>query len=533
MIDAEKAPELMLQAGRDAEQAGDLETALRAYTDALAGMDVGGSLATRAEILRCMARVYHKRGDYNEALDAAQRSLDLADQSDEPEQVVAALYAVAISEQFLGRLDRAESMYLRAASIAQSLEHAPLIAIVQQNLATIASIRGDLAAALERSRAALKEFRRGQDVRAASHVLSNIAMTYADMHDFPAAQATLDEAHRHASAAGDLDLLAHIELNRANLLLRIGERDEARPHCDRAFELYTRLESKSGLAETYKCYGLMYRESDKPALAEAHLAMVVQLAQQCEDPLLEAEAEYERALVLLSQGRNADVLQALNRAQRLFTELRVTRQVVDIEQRLDRLQETYLQVVRAWAESIESKDLYTAGHCGRVADYTCLLAEAAGFTGRDLVWIRMGAFLHDVGKTAVPEQILNKPGPLTEEEWVVMKAHSSAGDDIVKDLHFPFDVRPIVRNHHERWDGTGYPDGLKGDDIPLTARILCIADIYDALTTSRSYRPAFSHDQALAIMDGLAGQGVDPELYRMFRVRVLGSAAQEASAVTA
>ena len=113
MIDAEKAPELMLQAGRDAEQAGDLETALRAYTDALAGMDVGGSLATRAEILRCMARVYHKRGDYNEALDAAQRSLDLADQSDEPEQVVAALNAVAISEQFLGRLDRAQSLYQR------------------------------------------------------------------------------------------------------------------------------------------------------------------------------------------------------------------------------------------------------------------------------------------------------------------------------------------------------------------------------------------------------------------------------------
>ncbi len=533
MIDADKAPEVRLQAGRDAEQRGDLEAALRAYAEALAGVSTPGNASTRAEVLRCMARVYHKRGDYNEALDAAQRSLELAEQCQEPEQVVAALNAVAISEQFLGRLERAESMYLRAADIAQSLEHAPLIAIVEQNLATIASIRGDLATALEHYRAALREFRRSRDVRAASHVLSNIAMTYADMHDFPAAQATLDEAHRHASTAGDLDLLAHIELNRANLLLRIGERDEARPHCDRAFELYTRLESKSGLAETYKCYGLMYRESDKPALAEAHLSTVVQLARQCEDPLLEAEAEYERALVLMNQGRNADVLQALSRAQHLFSDLRVTRQVADVEQRLDRLQETYLQVVRAWAESIESKDLYTAGHCGRVADYACLLAEAAGFGGRDLVWIRMGAFLHDVGKTAVPEQILNKPGPLTDDEWVVMKTHSTVGDDIVRDLNFPFDVRPIVRNHHERWDGSGYPDGLAGDRIPLTARILCIADIYDALTTSRAYRPAFSHDQALAIMDGLAGQGVDPELYHVFRARVLTAASSPTQPIPA
>ncbi len=104
-----------------------------------------------------------------------------------------------------------------------------------------------------------------------------------------------------------------------------------------------------------------------------------------------------------------------------------------------------------------------------------------------------------------------------------MQTHTTVGDQIVSELKFPFDIRPIVRNHHERWDGSGYPDGLKGEAIPVTARILCIADVYDAITTTRSYRPAFTHEEALKIMDGLAGSTLDPDLYHLFRTRVLGA----------
>src|SRR5690606_25841802 len=105
-----------------------------------------------------------------------------------------------------------------------------------------------------------------------------------------------------------------------------------------------------------------------------------------------------------------------------------------------------------------------------------------------------------VGKIEVPAEILNKPGKLTSEEWREMQAHTTAGDRIVAELEFPWDIGPIVRSHHERWDGSGYPDGISGDAIPLTARILCIADVYDALTTTRSYRPALSREEALEIM---------------------------------
>ena len=133
-----------------------------------------------------------------------------------------------------------------------------------------------------------------------------------------------------------------------------------------------------------------------------------------------------------------------------------------------------------------------------------------------MTWLRMGAFLHDVGKTEVPVEVLNKPSGLTPEEWELMKAHTTKGDEIVAALEFPWEIRPIVRSHHEKWDGTGYPDRLAGYDIPLHARILCIADVFDALTTTRSYRPALSRAEALRIMTRDAGKHFDPELLEIF-----------------
>jgi putative nucleotidyltransferase with HDIG domain len=197
--------------------------------------------------------------------------------------------------------------------------------------------------------------------------------------------------------------------------------------------------------------------------------------------------------------------------------LQASADVSNIDSRLDNLEQTFLRVMQRWGESIESKDVYTRGHCERVADYACLLARQVGIAGRDLTWFRMGAFLHDVGKIEVPEAILNKPGQLTAEEWVVMQRHTTAGDEIVSKLGFAWDIRPIVRNHHEQWAGTGYPDGLAGEGIPLHARILCVADVYDALTTARAYRPALSRDEALRIMERDAGRVLDPNLFRLFR----------------
>jgi putative nucleotidyltransferase with HDIG domain len=134
----------------------------------------------------------------------------------------------------------------------------------------------------------------------------------------------------------------------------------------------------------------------------------------------------------------------------------------------------------------------------------------------DLKWFRMGALLHDVGKVSVPAEILNKAGKLDDTEWAVMSRHPVTGVELLEGVEFPWDVRPMIRHHHERWDGKGYPDRIGGEEIPFAARILTVADVWDALTTTRSYRPAYDARKAFGIMKEESGTTFDPELLPLF-----------------
>ena len=157
-------------------------------------------------------------------------------------------------------------------------------------------------------------------------------------------------------------------------------------------------------------------------------------------------------------------------------------------------------VLFSLALTIEAKDPYTEGHCDRLSKYSVALGEKLGLPEDLRVALRRGGLIHDIGKLAVPESILLKPGPLTPEERKIMEQHTVTGERICAPLRSFRHVLPIIRHHHEKWDGSGYPDGLKSEQIPLTARILQITDIYDALTTDRPYRKALPLEKALAIM---------------------------------
>jgi putative two-component system response regulator len=157
-------------------------------------------------------------------------------------------------------------------------------------------------------------------------------------------------------------------------------------------------------------------------------------------------------------------------------------------------------VLFSLALTIEAKDPYTEGHCDRLSKYSVAMAKKLGLPQDLRVALRRGGLVHDIGKLAVPEHILLKPGPLTPEERKIMEQHTIAGERICAPLRSFRHVLPIIRHHHEKWDGSGYPDGLKGEQIPLTARILQITDIYDALSTDRPYRKALPAEKALAIM---------------------------------
>lgn len=174
-------------------------------------------------------------------------------------------------------------------------------------------------------------------------------------------------------------------------------------------------------------------------------------------------------------------------------------------------------ILFALAQSVEHRDRYTGLHCERLASYGIVLAQALGLSRREQLALYRGGFLHDIGKIAIPDAILFKRGLLTENEWQVMRLHTIRGEEICRPMKTLAPVLPIIRSHHERWDGSGYPDGLRGEEIPLLARILQVADIYDALTTARPYKPAFSHHHAIEMMLEEARRGWrDPELVPLF-----------------
>ena len=197
------------------------------------------------------------------------------------------------------------------------------------------------------------------------------------------------------------------------------------------------------------------------------------------------------------------------------------REVAESTSHMRKLNDLYLATIKALAMAIDAKDQVTHGHIRRVQCYAVGLARALGITDElSLKGIEAGALLHDTGKIAVPEHILNKPGKLTPAEYERMKSHVTVGADILSGIHFPFPVIPYVRHHHESWDGSGYPDGLKGEDIPFGARILAVVDCYDALTSDRPYRRALTTDAAIAILRERSGTMYDPRVVEAF-VRVL------------
>ena len=187
-----------------------------------------------------------------------------------------------------------------------------------------------------------------------------------------------------------------------------------------------------------------------------------------------------------------------------------------LEKAYDELRQTHEATLDGWVKALDLRDKETEGHTQRVVELTSRLAQAAGLEGEALVHIQRGALLHDIGKLGVPDAILLKPGKLTDEEWVIMRLHPVYAYEwlsAVPYLRFPID---IPRYHHERWDGTGYPAGLKGKQIPLGARLFALVDVWDGLRSDRPYRAAWSAEKTLEHIKNGSGSHFEPDLVHLF-----------------
>jgi putative two-component system response regulator len=190
--------------------------------------------------------------------------------------------------------------------------------------------------------------------------------------------------------------------------------------------------------------------------------------------------------------------------EELFARVRSLLRVKEFTSELDNAE----AVIFSLALGVEARDPYTGDHCARLARYATDLGKRLGLPYDDLVALKRGGYLHDLGKVTIPDVILKKQHGLTPDEWEIMKQHPITGENICRPMQSLREVLPIIRHHHEHWNGSGYPDGLSGENIPLLARILQVVDCYDALTTSRPYKPALSHSESERTMHAEAAQGL-------------------------
>jgi putative nucleotidyltransferase with HDIG domain len=486
----------LLRSAQEAERAGAVDAAVRAYSASVTAAESAGELPLLSEALRRLAAHRSRRGEADAARELCQRSHDIARELGDQALAAEALTTMGCILIATGALESARDAFLEALRLGGPIRS--IRARIEQNLGILANIQGALDEALAWYGRSLEEYRAADDRLGCAIAYNNLGMASADRALFDEADRYFGESRALAERVGDWHLVGLALANHAEVHAARQRYDDALACADESLRLFERIGARAPKSEAYRIIGAVYRDTGRPALAESRLRSAIDTAVSTGSVLAEAEASRELAMLYQTMGRNQEALALLNAAHRLFRRLDARVDLVNVDGKLETLQGTYLAVVRDWGQSIESSDSYTFGHCGRVADNAAAVAEGMGLDEQEVLTIRLGAYLHDLGKVRLPHEVLNKPGPLTDEEVALVRLHPVWGVELLAGIEFPWAITPIIRSHHEKYDGSGYPDRLVGDEVPLSAQIVGVADVYDALTTNRSYRAALSPEAALA-----------------------------------
>ncbi|MEZ5357768.1 MAG: tetratricopeptide repeat protein [Candidatus Zixiibacteriota bacterium] len=474
-------------------------------------------LSVKAETFTQIGQLMAKQGDFDRALGYVQRAIGANRRLNDDKGTCKALRNLGVIYLELGEFEEAEVNYTQAIAIARKIGDDILFADLVNNLGAIMNMKGNWDKALKYYNDSLKIYEEHDQVRKSAYTKNNIGITNIEIGKNDIAFEYFTEAYEIATSIKDASLSLIVDINLADLYLKKGEILNAKVHCQKA-DAYL-MESKlvnGHLVEVKRIAGKIAQHGKEQEIALKFFDEALDISRDIGMRYLEAEVLLERGNLLGIMQKHFDALADLEASYHIYAQLKAEGRREQTEKVIYSIEKLYLEIFDAMAKEVDRKDTYTKGHSDRVASFALLLARELNLPTNTIKTIVAAALLHDIGKINIIDDVLKKAGRLSKEEFQHIMKHPEFGVELLRAKEFPWDLKPLILHHHEKIDGTGYPLGLKGEDIPYGARVICVADVFDALTSDRVYRKAFNTDRALSIMQEESGTSFDPDIFAIF-----------------
>lgn len=519
--------DLYREKGKSFAAKGKYDDAIQEYQKILSMCHDSHQLSAKSETFAQIGQLLSKQGDYDRALGYIQRAIGAYRRLHDNQGICKALRNLGVIYVELGEFEEAEINYQEAIEIARKIGNRILYADLVNNLGTIKNMKGDWETALMLYDESLQIYESEGQIRKSAYSKNNLAITLADRGFNDKAYEHFQQAYKIATQIKDESLTLIVDINLADLFLKKGILVNAKVHCHKA----ERYLAKSGLTNSHlveikKIAGKIAARERELEQALQHFNESLKLSREVGTRYIEAEVLLERGTLYKNMRRNFDSLTDLEASYQIFANLNADGRRVQTERIIYSIERLYLDIFDSMAREVDQKDQYTKGHSDRVASLALLLGKELGLRATELKTIVAASLLHDIGKINIDDSVLKKPGELTVDEFQHIKKHPENGLELLRGTDFPWDIRPLILHHHEKMDGSGYPRGLIGEDIPTGARIIGICDVFDALTSDRVYRPAYDIEKALKIMSGKSGTEFDPVILKRF-IELIGSGKAE------
>lgn len=506
----------MLHKAQEMNLAGDLDGAILLYRKAIRISGRNGFHTRKAQAMRKLGTILRRKGETGRAISYYKRSIPVSQSAGDISGCAKAYNGLGVLYFNSGNWKLVKKYFNLAMEKAEETEDLSLMANIYNNLGAMSNILGDWETAISYYEKSLDYYRNIEDMGGLAKNYNNLGLTYRDMGKWSKAAYYCERCVKIAGEIGDVALGSNCLLNLAHVLIELSRLGEAREKCDIAYESLSDIGEVGGIAEALMIYGMIYTRMRKWALAEKHFQESVMINKKHDNLLGMAECYREMALLYQGWGKNKKALEYLGKSFHEFRELKAIRYLQEIGRKTAELEEMTFKLTRDMGAAVESKDTYTFGHSQRVAHYAVEIAKKMHLKDDVIKGIMVAAYLHDLGKVRVKKKILQKSRKLTVKEFFIIQMHPNWGVELLKDVEFPWDVKPLIRHHQEKWDGSGYPDGLQGEAIPIGARIIAVADMFDALTTDRPYRKALPLRQAVKILKKESGVSLDSDITNKF-----------------